>query len=70
MGLDGLQLVQAPVQLLQGLDRKADVLVVCNKIGYERYRQTRTGMEEGYARDGGGYLGPVWSQWGHFGLEG
>ncbi len=37
MGLDGLQLVQAPVQLLQGLDRKADVLVVCNKSGYERY---------------------------------
>ena len=30
-----------------------------------------SGMEEGYARDGGGgYLGPVWSQWGHFGLEG
>ena len=28
MGLDGLQLVQAPVQLLQGLDREADVQVV------------------------------------------
>ena len=28
VGLDGLQLVEAPVQLLQGLDRRPDVVLI------------------------------------------